>query len=449
MLHYETVIESGRYRPQGRRSSEIAESVEAGVRDGHLRRGEALPPVRSLAEMLGVSPATVAAAYRTLRERGVVATDGRRGTKVAARPPVATLRQAPPASSPHQRGLASGNPDPLLLPALLPALSRGDRRRRLYGEPTNRADLVERAEAAFAADGVAPGPVAVVSGGLDGMERVLQAHLRHGDRVAVEDPAYPGVLDLLRALGLVALPVGVDDDGPSVEGLERALRSSAAAVVLTPRAQNPTGAAVSERRARELRRVLRAFPGPLVVEDDHAGPVAGAPAATVAGRRQSWAVVRSVSKWLGPDLRLAVLTGDPTTVARVEGRQALASGWVSHVLQAAVVHLWSDPRVERLLGRAADAYAERRLALVEALAAEGIPAHGRSGLNVWVPVPEEAGVVQRLGDAGWAVRAGERFRLASPPAVRITTATLFPAEARRLAADLARALSPAGNTAPA
>lgn len=435
---------------QGRRSSEIADSVEAGVRGGRLRAGEALPPVRLLAGALGVSPATVAAAYRSLRERGVVATDGRRGTKVAGRPPIAAPRPAPAVVPAHQRDLASGNPDPLLLPALAPALSHGDRRRRLYGEPTNHAGLVELATAGFAADGVAPGPVAVVGGALDGLERVLQARLRTGDRVAVEDPGYPGVLDLVRALGLVPAPVGVDDDGPSAEDTERALAAGAAAVVLTPRAQNPTGAALAPHRTRELRRVLRAYPDALVVEDDHAGPVAGVVAATaVERRRRAWAVVRSVSKWLGPDLRLAVLTGDPTTVARVEGRQALASGWVSHVLQGAVAHLWSEPRVLRLLERASDAYAERRVALVEALAAEGVVAFGRSGLNVWVPVAEEAGVVARLADAGWAVRAGERFRLASPPAVRITTSTLFPAEARRLAADLARALAPAGRTASA
>jgi hypothetical protein len=78
-----------------------------------------------------------------------------------------------------------------------------------------------------------------------------------------------------------------------------------------------------------------------------------------------------------------------------------------------------------------------------------VDAQGRSGLNVWVPVREEVPVVQRLLESGWAVAAGERFRLATPPAIRITTATLEPAEADRLAEDVARATLPVRRASPA
>ncbi|TMA64590.1 MAG: aminotransferase class I/II-fold pyridoxal phosphate-dependent enzyme, partial [Deltaproteobacteria bacterium] len=195
-------------------------------------------------------------------------------------------------------------------------------------------------------------------------------------------------------------------------------------------------------RARELRAVLGKHPDVLVVEDDHAGPVAGAPAVSVCHGRERWALVRSVSKSLGPDLRLAILAGDATTVARVEGRQSVGTGWVSHLLQDLVTTLWSDSATDRLLARAADTYATRRDALGRALAAHGIEAHGRSGLNVWVPVVEEAAIVAGLAQAGWAVRAGERYRLKSGPAVRVTVAGLAPRDADRLAAALARSLRP-------
>ena len=114
-----------------------------------------------------------------------------------------------------------------------------------------------------------------MGGALDAIERVLQAHLRPGDRVAVEDPGYPGVLDLVAALGLVPEPVPLDDAGVRPEGLQRALRAGARACVLTPRAQNPTGAAFDEKRVRALRQVLDAHPDVLVIEDDHAGPGGG------------------------------------------------------------------------------------------------------------------------------------------------------------------------------
>jgi DNA-binding transcriptional regulator YhcF (GntR family) len=42
--------------------------------------------MRELAERLGVNPNTVAAAYRTLRERGVIETHGRRGSRVRSKP---------------------------------------------------------------------------------------------------------------------------------------------------------------------------------------------------------------------------------------------------------------------------------------------------------------------------------------------------------------------------
>ncbi|HEV8650237.1 MAG TPA: aminotransferase class I/II-fold pyridoxal phosphate-dependent enzyme [Actinomycetes bacterium] len=433
------------YHVRGRGSAEIAASIEVAVREDRLGPGTHLPTVRDLAGELGVSPATVAAAYAALRRRGVVTASGRRGTQVADRPPL-PVRPAPPLPA-GVHDLATGNPDPALLPAVGPVLPRLDLGARLYDERPDLPALVETASAQLAGDGVPAGPVAVVSGAMDGVERVLATHLRPGDRVAVEDPGYPQVFDLVAALGLVAEPVRLDRGGPLPGVLDRALGRRAAAAVLTPRAQNPTGAALGAERAAELRQVLDGHPGTLVVEDDHAGTVAGAPYRSLCQGRPRWAVVRSVSKALGPDLRVAVVTGDPDTIGRVEGRQLLGPGWVSHVLQGIVAELWTDQGTAGALERAAAAYADRRATLVGALARHGIAGQGDSGLNVWVPVPEEAGTVALLLEAGWAVAAGERYRLRSGPAVRITVATLRdPAEADRLAATLAAAVEPRRRT---
>jgi DNA-binding transcriptional MocR family regulator len=264
--------------------------------------------------------------------------------------------------------------------------------------------------------------------------------------VIVEDPGFPSTFDLLGALGLASVPVPVDDSGPLPAALESALRRGAEAMILTPRAQNPTGGALDAGRAREIARVLRGYPDLLVIEDDHVVGVAGAPALTVCGGRARFAVVRSVSKSLGPDLRVAVVTGDAETIARVEGRQRMGMRWVSHLLQRLVVALWSDRTVAARLRAAEKTYTARRRALVRALAAHGIAAHGRSGLNVWIPVPEEAPVLAALLDAGFGLLAGERFRIASGPAIRATIARLDPADAPRLAAAVARALAPSRRT---
>jgi DNA-binding transcriptional MocR family regulator len=207
--------------------------------------------------------------------------------------------------------------------------------------------------------------------------------------------------------------------------------------MISSRAQNPTGAAISQKRASDLRRILRHRPSALLIEIDDCAPVSGAPLVTLTSGREHWAVVRSTSKWLGPDLRMAISTGDAITIGRLQRRQAINVRWVSHLLQNLALALWSDPSSGRLFARAAEMYAERRNALIGALAAHGIHARSRSGFNVWIAVRAETATVQALADQGWAVAAGERFRLQSPPAIRVTTSALLPAEASRFAADLA------------
>jgi len=313
----------------------------------------------------------------------------------------------------------------------------------LYGEATNRPQLLALARGQFAADHIPAASLAIMGGALDAVERVLQAHVRPGDRVAVEDPGYSEIFDLLGALGLIVEPVPIDDHGLRPDHLEQVLKSGAVACILTPRAQNPTGAALDGQRVRELRKVFDEHGDVLVIEDDHAGPVAGVSALTVGHpKKERWAVVRSVSKSLGPDLRLAVVAGDATTIARVEGRQSLGAGWVSHVLQEIVEVLWSDAAVTKKLQVAAETYSARRSTLINALKEHGIVAYGDSGLNVWIPVREEGSIITSLSAAGWAVRGGERYRIKSAPAIRVTIATLQSSEAVQLAEDIARSLQP-------
>ncbi|QIJ61494.1 aminotransferase class I/II-fold pyridoxal phosphate-dependent enzyme [Streptomyces sp. JB150] len=433
----------GEYPIRGRRAAEISASVEEAVAKGDLQPGQLLPPMRELARRLGVNPNTVAAAYRILRERGVIETDGRRGSRVRAAP-ATTGREYIRVEVPEGvRDVAAGNPDPALLPPLAAAFAaaaaHSDRQPVLYDEAAVEPELERIARADLDADGVPGGPVAVTSGSLDATERVLAAHLKPGDTVAVEDPGWGSLLDLVPALGLRTLPVGVDDDGPLPDGVRAALAAGARALIVTDRAQNPTGAAVSATRARALRSVLRQHPETLLIEDDHGYRIVDLPLHPLAGTTRHWAMVRSVAKAYGPDLRLAVLTGDPVTVDRVRGRQRLGPGWVSRITQRAVVRLWTDGAVD---ARAvAAAYGRRRDALVDALADRGITAHGRSGMNVWIPVPDETGAVARLLHAGWAVAPGARFRIGAPPGIRITVSGLTEAETGALAEAVAAAVA--------
>ena len=424
-------------------SATIAAKIESAIATGQLVPETRLPPVRALASELEVSPATVSAAYRALARRGLVSGNRRRGTVVAAQPPLRVRARAPLPADVHD--LAHGNPDPGFLPPLEPALARIDPAHVLYGGPAKLDRLVELAEADFAADGIS-GDIAVASGALDGIERVAQAHLRPGDSVVLEDPSWPRIADLIRALGLRIEPASIDERGFVPDELERRLERGARAVIATPRGQNPTGAAVDSERGAELRELLGGHPDVLVVEDDFLAGVAGAPYAAIHGTTGSWVVIRSLAKTLGPDLRVALVAGDPLTINRLEGRQLVGPGWVSHLLQQLAAQLLGGSSTKKLLARAEIAYTERRDALLDALATRGIQALGRSGLGVWIPLEEEATTVQQLLARGWAVSPGERFRFETAPGTRITTTGLEPSEAVGLADAVAEAVGSQGAT---
>ena len=435
----------GQYTIRGTGAEAIATDVEEAISAGALPPGAELPAIRELAGRLGVNANTVAAAYRLLRERGAVETAGRRGTRVRDRPATTPRSLRGIVVPPGVRDLSTGNPDPALLPIGAAQLPRSRRPAPvLYGEPAVSPELAEHARAALTADGVSAEHLAVTAGALDGIERVLTAHLRPGDRVAVEDPGWANLLDLLAALGFSVEPVRVDDDGPLAADVARALRRGARAVVVTTRAQNPTGAAVSSARAIELRQLLADHADVLLIEDDHCAGIAGAPLHTLAGTTQHWAFVRSAAKAYGPDLRLAMLAGDRRTVERVHGRLRLGPGWVSHLLQDLAVSLWRDNAATRLVHKAEAGYTRNRTLLRAALADRSVTSHGRSGLNVWIPVPDETVAITRLLSAGWAAAPGTRFRIGTPPGMRITVANLVAGEIDPLADAVAEAVHALG-----
>ncbi|MEM9653223.1 MAG: aminotransferase class I/II-fold pyridoxal phosphate-dependent enzyme [Actinomycetota bacterium] len=408
-----------------RSADDVLAAIEGRIIQGLLGPGQRLPPVRVAAQQFGLAPNTVAAAYRKLTERGLAHGEGRRGTFVTDR---GSSEQFPMrVTGADMTDLSSGNPDPRLLPDLHGAIRRIPTARVEYGTDPIDPQLAATLGAELSRDLQTSSPfvagedLAIVSGALDGIERVMTAHLRPGDRVAVEDPGYPSILNLMKAMSLRPVPMAIDPSGPTPGGLATALEAGARAVVLTPRAQNPTGAAVTAARAAELNAIVAGRPEVLLIEDDHAGPIAGAAHRTIIGpETRHWAVIRSVAKSLGPDLRVAGLVGDHTTVGRVINRQLLGTGWVSHLLQRTTATLLADPDRRSNFDQVAAEYEDRRRLVIDILAGHGVSAWGATGLNVWVPVADEADAVAAMQRRGYAVLAGTRFRQDSGPAIRLS-----------------------------
>ncbi|WP_031011798.1 aminotransferase class I/II-fold pyridoxal phosphate-dependent enzyme [Streptomyces sp. NRRL F-5727] len=424
----------------GTTAAEIAGSVRDQVASGALAPQAMLPPVRALAAELGVNRNTVALAYRRLVEAGVAETRGRGGTVIAAVPQLAREGVGVGGACVD---LASGNPDPRLLPDILAAARSGQYSQPLYGTPAVDEELAAWAAADFAEDIDQPFRTLVAHGAVDATERLLNAHLARGDLVAVEDPCFLASIGTLRLNGYQSAPVPVDGAGMRPDALRAALENGARAVVCTPRAHNPTGASLTEVRAAELRAILADHPQVLVIEDDHFSAVSARPYHRITPPTTArWALVRSVSKFLGPDLRLALVAADAESATRLEARLSAGTTWVSRLLQHTAHELLVDPGVQELHEQAREAYAHRSDLLIQRLHAHGIEVPYRpDGLNVWVELDVDGrSVVGALAARGWAVRPGDLF-VRDPStrrgAIRITSSTLTASQAEAFATDLA------------
>ncbi|MBS2023396.1 MAG: aminotransferase class I/II-fold pyridoxal phosphate-dependent enzyme [Deltaproteobacteria bacterium] len=422
----------------------MASQLAGLVRGGRIAPESLLPPVRDLASLLDVSPGTVAAAYKTLRAQGLVSTDRRRGTRVLPRVPTREYGEdRAPAGS---LDLQVANPDPALLPKLGRIFSRIDPESESYGGTHLHDELIELMRGRFLEDGIPAGHFVVTSGAIAAIHRALRVCLSPGDKVAVEDPGFNDHHAAARAHGLLTVPVPLDDEGLLPEHLEAALRGGARAVILAPRFQSPTGAALSKRRALELRAVFSRHPDTLVLLDDYASALSppGSYHHVLDRGHTRFLVVRSFNKVIAPDLRVGVVAADAETADLMLREQWLTDGWVSAYLQRVAAAATSDRGTQLLIARARDTYALRRTTLLTALRERGITAHGATGLNVWVPVSDEAAVVRGLLEHGYCVRAGARYRLQSPPAVRVTTARLDAGDAHKIADVLAALLRTGG-----
>src|SRR5690554_3333772 len=395
----------------GATATDIATSVRELRERGALRPGSTLPPVRELAARLGVNRNTAVAAYRQLAQAGLVVTRGRAGTMLVDHDAVA---QEGYAADNVLRDVGTGNPDPRLIPDPTQVLASVTGRPVLYGEPVIDASLEAWAREWMTPDlPVDDFRISVTSGAVDAVERLLAQALTRDDAVALEDPCFLASIHTVRLGGYRAVPVAVDEQGMTVDGLKKALDAGVRAIICTPRAQNPTGARLSPERAAELRALLVEHPYVLIIEDDHFSMLSAQPYESLIGpEHRRFALLRSVSKFLGPDMCLAIAATDPETADRLAMRLSPGTTWVSHLLQRLTYGLLSDEGVRAAIEAAGQHYAERNALFAEKLRARGIAADHSDGMNLWVELGVAARTVSdRLMRRGWLVRTGDGFSL--------------------------------------
>jgi DNA-binding transcriptional MocR family regulator len=435
-----------------RSAAGIARGLSRLISSGRLAAGERLPTVRELAAELGTSPATVAEAWRALAANGAIVARGRAGTFVNPRDRAPTRydRLAATLGGPPSLDLSTGVPDPALLPDLRPALAR------VAGRASTTSYLDEPVLPELAALLRADWPypvesITVVDGALDAIDRVARLLVRHGDSVAVEDPGFPPVLDMMERLGAVVVPLAMDERGVRPDALARALADEPVAVVVQPRAQNPTGLSMTPGRVRTLARTIRAArSAAVVIEDNHSGSIARSGDLSLGAHLPEQTVhIRSYSKSHGPDLRIAAVGGPAALLDELVTERHLGPGWTSRLMQSVLVDLLTDDSVVTAVARARDAYAARRNLLASALSGHGVRLPDGDGLSVWLPVADERHAEVTLAAAGVGASPGTLFHCAAPPSghVRVTLGTLpdDPDAIAQVAAVLASAAArPAG-----
>jgi DNA-binding transcriptional MocR family regulator len=408
----------------------IAAAVHRLIRAGRLTTGDRLPTVRDLARDLGVSPATVSEAWQALAAVGAIQARGRAGTFVRdTAEPSRPARYLGIGGGPLTEGLnlSTGTPDPALLPPLKEAVERVVARSTVWTSSYLDAPVLPELHSVLRAGWpFVPARLTVVDGALDAMSRIVDLVVRFGDRVAMESPGFPPLIDLLERAGAEVVGLELDAQGVTAPSLRSALELDPVLVFVQPRAQNPTGISMSRARCAELADVLRASRA-VIVEDDHSGDIATSEDVSLGRFLPDRTVhLRSYSKSHGPDLRIAAVGGAADVIDPLVARRMLGPGWTSRLLQSVLLDLLTDPAAVAAVARARSAYAVRSLALRAGLANEGIASTTGDGINAWVEVADERSALITLAACGVRVSPGTPFMVTPGGGhhVRVTTGLL-------------------------
>ncbi|WP_283149454.1 PLP-dependent aminotransferase family protein [Silvimonas soli] len=286
---------SGRRKPDTL-YHQLAEELAQAILAGRLKAGEKLPSVRKMSAQRQLSLSTVMEAYRELEDRGLiearpqsgfyVKSTSAFGSPVLTQPPqtpseVTTRAEFWPYQSSQttevkvEFGLAILSPDHFPLQPLQRLLSQVSRHEPALladygnppGDPELRRHIARRALAwggQFEAD-----EVIVTHGCLEALNLCLRAVTKPGDVVAIESPAYFGLLQILESYQLKALEIPTHPQtGISVEALELATRDGQVkAALLLPNFSNPLGCLMPDENKRRMVELLAERNIPLIEDD--------------------------------------------------------------------------------------------------------------------------------------------------------------------------------------
>ncbi|GGM92505.1 GntR family transcriptional regulator [Dyadobacter beijingensis] len=278
--------------------AQIADRLMAQIEKGTLKAGDKLISLRALSKEQGISLSTAFKAYVELENKGIIEARPKSGYFVRFSPLNAPERLLAHAQGPliqkanvddmirtvyktmtHERivRLSVAAPSSELIPeaklnkAMIEALRKSPHSCTQYEEVQgNRALRQQIAKYAFNWKGnVSEDDVVTTQGCMEALIFCLKAVTEPGDTVAIENPIYFGIFNIMKSLGLKILEIPCHpDEGADLEYLEKALETvPVRAVLFVPNFSNPTGALMPDYRKKQLVEMLAERQIPLIEDD--------------------------------------------------------------------------------------------------------------------------------------------------------------------------------------
>jgi GntR family transcriptional regulator / MocR family aminotransferase len=449
------------------RYEQLAAFFERAIRAGEISPGDRLPTVRRLSGLMSVSATTISSAFDLLGSRKFVRAEVGRGTFVVSDwqdvngnslssgsatnpPPVPKLRGTRNpwrrnalmrassrlrATYPSAMECSTGRPDAKLLPLEVIRRAWANCIQEVTSADLQYAGIEPIRPLADILVPILEGDLIpartedlIIGSSAQQFFALIYEVVRVKSEkstllVAIEEPGYPTLMDTLERAGGRLVGIAVDRFGAVPASLDAALRDGARLVILTPRGHNPTGASWSRDRLSELSDVLKAHPDAIVVEDDQVAGIAATKPGTLLSipeLENRVLHVRSFSKSIAPDLRMAAAVARPFIREPLSEAKTFADGWSSRLLQRVLAKTLQTDEVNVVLKKARDAYRDRRQSACAALNQIVAPRgggcwSGSDGVNVWVRLPpgvDSKHIQERSAAAGVRIADGEPFFIA-------------------------------------